>query len=455
MATNKIVSSNYNIIANNGTGNVNLTAASLNVPTTANVGLLVANRVNSVQIGNSYPATKFTGILDANSNAQTNITSVGTLISLAVSGAISANSVHTTGNTVIDGNLYVAGNTTIAGNIQQISGNSGSFFGNVVTGFNALYAGIPVGYATLPNSPVEVATSANSYSQVNIQNINPGPAASGDLVLTADNGNDVVNYIDMGITSSTWDGSQNNSLGNAVVANDAYMYVQGNVGIGNLVIGTTSTSTNVSVIVGGTGSSNLAATFNPVNTVSTSTSTGTFVVRGGVGVAGTLTATSFSGNGAGLTNIPGNAIVGSYGNPDVANFLNGNIATDIIPNTLTQTLGNAARPWQSLYVSNATIYVNSVPLSVNASNVLTVNNDAVAFANGTQNITTTGNITGGNLTVTGNIVTPPGTGLALGNFNISVANNTLMFTYNGSNIASLDEFGNFTTANNVTGFGTV
>lgn len=60
------------------------------------------------------------------------------------------------------------------------------------------------------------------YGQVNIFNINSGSFASTDLVLTADNGNEVVHYVDLGINSSTYDG------GEVGYDNDAYLINAGN-----------------------------------------------------------------------------------------------------------------------------------------------------------------------------------------------------------------------------------
>ncbi len=56
-----------------------------------------------------------------------------------------------------------------------------------------------------------------SYTQINLQNISSGSNASGDIVVTADNGTENVHYIDMGINSSTYTG------GFVGLANDAYV----------------------------------------------------------------------------------------------------------------------------------------------------------------------------------------------------------------------------------------
>ena len=67
----------------------------------------------------------------------------------------------------------------------------------------------------------------NNYLQLNIQNTNQGTDASSDVVATANNGNETIHYIDMGINSENYSGF----LGGA---NDAYLYSTGhNLWIGN------------------------------------------------------------------------------------------------------------------------------------------------------------------------------------------------------------------------------
>jgi hypothetical protein len=70
--------------------------------------------------------------------------------------------------------------------------------------------------------------NTNSYAQLNIQNTNGGNAASSDVVATANNGDESVNYIDMGINSST-----NAAAGILGGINTAYLFSTGN----NFVIG--------------------------------------------------------------------------------------------------------------------------------------------------------------------------------------------------------------------------
>lgn len=67
----------------------------------------------------------------------------------------------------------------------------------------------------------------NNYLQLNIQNTNQGTNASSDVVATSDNGNESINYIDMGINGE-------NFTGDIGGPNDAYLYSTGqSLHIGN------------------------------------------------------------------------------------------------------------------------------------------------------------------------------------------------------------------------------
>jgi predicted acyltransferase (DUF342 family) len=73
------------------------------------------------------------------------------------------------------------------------------------------------------------------------------------------------------------------------------------------------------------------------------------------------------------------------------------------------SLGNSTNYWANLWVANNTIYIGGVPLGITAGNVLTVNGNAVLSNNSSTAITTTGNIsagnvlTGGRVSATGNV----------------------------------------------------
>lgn len=116
-----------------------------------------------------------------------------------------------------------------------INQNGNTAIGN--TGFDALNpqqllvdAGATTSYNVMSGKG-----SINSYLQLNIQNTSGGGAASSDIVATADNGNESVNYVNLGINSDGYSGS-----GITAGANNAYLFSTGN----DLVIGT-STDTRI------------------------------------------------------------------------------------------------------------------------------------------------------------------------------------------------------------------
>jgi len=255
---------------------------------TGQVGATNSNHVGAGTYLTSLNADNFTtGTIPATriSGSYPNITEVGVLTTIDVTGAVS-----------VGGNLDVAGNLNIASGNITIS-NSGSFIGNAVTGYGALYAGIPSGYAVLPSTPLQIATNDNTYSQLNMQNINGGSYASSDYVVTADNGSDSTFYGDFGIASSNFEWPE---LGlTAVGANDVYLLGVGynangpyTGNVGNVVI--SSSNGLIKLASGGANIANVVATVHGTGmtiestTTSTSTSTGALTVAGGLGVTGNV-----------------------------------------------------------------------------------------------------------------------------------------------------------------------
>jgi hypothetical protein len=129
---------------------------------------------------------------------------------------------------------------------------------------------------------------------------------------------------------------------------------------------------------------------------------GTLSGLGGV-IAGSVSATGNigAGNVSAVGNVAGNYILGnvafatgipqSYGNSNVYALLNGSAANIIPLANVSYSLGNATNQWKDIWVSNGTIYMNSVPITVGAGNVLTVAGNAVITANSFGNIGFVGN----------------------------------------------------------------
>jgi len=120
-------------------------------------------------------------------------------------------------NLLLSGSLNISGSTTITGSLFLNSNSQtlGQFIGN-----------------------------SNGFAEFSVRNTSTGISASGDIVVYADNGTLVNNYIDMGINNSGLTASYFYGGTDFGDANDAYVYnVGGNLRIGNA----TSTSTSQSL----------------------------------------------------------------------------------------------------------------------------------------------------------------------------------------------------------------
>jgi hypothetical protein len=106
----------------------------------------------------------------------------------------------------------------------------------------------------LPSNPLSVAGSGNTYLQVNIQNRASGTNASADLVITANNGTDSTNYINLGINNSGYN-DPNFTNGTGL---DGYLFIDG----GNLDIGTRTPGRSIEFHAGGTTANKAIATIS-------------------------------------------------------------------------------------------------------------------------------------------------------------------------------------------------
>lgn len=226
------------LIANN-TNSINTTTGALVV--TGGVGIQ-----NDVHIGGTVNITDTTPSTDYTTGA------------LVVNGGVGVN-----GNINLSGNINIlSGNI----NIQEFTGSTGNFYGDITTGFNAFYAG-KTGFTPLPYTVAQFSTNSNTYSQINMENTSTGKLASVDFVGTGDIGTDSSWFFDIGIANSGYDpvlAAQNNALGTSIGPLDSYIYVQGNVDIpdvgGNLTIGTSQTGKVVKFIAGGTNAADVILT---------------------------------------------------------------------------------------------------------------------------------------------------------------------------------------------------
>jgi hypothetical protein len=120
-----------------------------------------------------------------------------------------------------------------------------------------------------------------------------------------------------------------------------------------------------------------------------------------VSTTGNITGGYFFGNVSQANGFPA-----TYGNSNAVAYGESGWAGNIIPSgNAIYSLGNATNQWNDLYVSNATIFMNNVPVSLSPGNVLTVNGNAVLQNDSNTSISTTGNITAGNISITGGSLT--------------------------------------------------
>jgi hypothetical protein len=148
-----------------------------------------------------------------------------------------------TANTVLVG---VDIPTNITGQITLTTLAAGLYSNNnLVVGNN---------HTVLPNVIAQFTGNSGVYTQVNTENINPN--GSGDYVITADDGDDIDHFMDMGLNGSTF--SDPTSTFSATKAHDGYLYVSSSgSNKGNLAIGTTNATGKVNFVVGGLQTQNI------------------------------------------------------------------------------------------------------------------------------------------------------------------------------------------------------
>jgi hypothetical protein len=230
-----------------------------------NLVLGSSNGLIKMFVGNASQANVIATVSSSGLNVLGNITTAGDSGNITGANVISANtltalSITQTGTGNINGyNGYFANNVTVQGTLQAtgliVPQGNGTFFGNSVSGNSALFAGVP-GYTVLgSNVVVQFAGNANSYSQVNFQNIDSGSAATTDYIATADTGTNSTYYLDMGIAGSAYDNTNPNvSLGTSLFPLDSYVFSAGSTNLtpgGNLVVGTITPERVISFIAGG------------------------------------------------------------------------------------------------------------------------------------------------------------------------------------------------------------
>ena len=278
---------NRSYFANVKIGNINAVSANVSK-------LLVTNLVSSGVLTGSGNI-----LADSGTTSPLGQYTQGAIVVPGQGGVGIGGNLNVHGISGFDSNVDITGNLNVTGNINaivnQIASFSGVFYGNAA-GIGALYAGV-TNYTALPHVVLQLAGNLDTYTQLNFQNTNNGAFASGDIVVTADNGDDNDGYINMGINSSNF----NDPDFPGHYPNDGYLVMHGfEPATGNLNIHSHGTSSVIKLIVGNFGDGNVRASVTntgfTVNTAtaSTSTTTGALLVNGGAGIRGNLHATAIN-----------------------------------------------------------------------------------------------------------------------------------------------------------------
>jgi hypothetical protein len=391
--------------------NVTGTVATANIATTA-------YNVSGSNVSGTVANASVAGTVTT--NAQPNITSVGTLTGLTVSGGISVSGnitsdasilgngiISTTGNvtglyffgngSLLTGIASSYGNSNVAAYLPTYTGNlnpshisaTGNIRGSYILGNGAFLTGLPASYSNT-NVAGYLTTYTGNLTAGNISvsgnitgsNVNIGNISSANAII--------------GVTIST--------SGNITAP-----YFIGNL-IGNISGNLTVPGSNTEIIYNNNGQANaspgLTFNFNSNALVSTGTITGSNFLTGGiVSAAGNIIGNYFQGNGATLSGINAANIIG---NVAIANY--------------AQTAGTAN-----------TVTTNAQP------NITSVG--TLTSLNVTGNVNPGNLLTAGIVSATGNISTA---GYFLGNFqgnisgNLSVpgSNTQVLYNHDGSANAS-------------------
>jgi len=299
--------------------------------------------------------------------AQPNITSVGTLTSLAVTGNVTSNSYMTANFFVGDGGLLTnvsSAGTSIANGTSNVS-------------IPAAGGNINISRGGVANIVVVTGTGVNVAGTLNVT----GNANTGNIGATA------------GVFTGAITGSTTlNITGNANVGN---LDTSGNItaafysGNGSQLTGIVATT--ASSLANGTSNVSIPAASGNVNTSVGGTANVLVVSGTGITIAGNTTTTNLN--------------------------ITGNVTSNLLPNAnITYNLGSSSQRWKDIWLSNSTIYLGNSTISAGDSNSVVFSGSVQADGNITTSdgnavtiTTTSGNTssawtfdTDGNFTLPGN-----------------------------------------------------
>jgi cytoskeletal protein CcmA (bactofilin family) len=359
---------NIGAIPNDGTGDPLRTAfneTNLNFDQVFTAGPVLSN----IRIANNTVLTTNTNgnlILAPNGTAvvQSNVSILPNLANLRNLGSatqrwatIYAQSLNVSSGTSVNGNLTVDGNLIVMGNVINM--------GNIVTD-------------TLTIQLANTTTTANAANGAGIT-----VGATDDIATMLYNSAGNVWAMNIGLNTP-------NIVVNNISSDDStFVTVQDGLDVqGDITAETVSAVGNISggYIFGNISqATGFPATYSNANVVTLLAGFGSNTVS----TTGNISGGYFFGNVSQANGFPA-----GYANANAVAYGEAGWAGNIVPSgNAVYSLGNSTNQWNDLYVSNTTIYMNNVPVSLTAGNVLTVNGNAVLQNNSNSTISTTGNIT--------------------------------------------------------------
>jgi len=416
----------YVSAAGNVTGNYHVgNGSTLSSITGGNVTGTVANATYAVSAGTAGTVT---------TNAQPNVTSLGTLSGLSSTGLITtSNQISATGNITTASYFIgtflgsISGNVTAPGlNTQVIFNNSGNLAGSPgftfnqtgnaltangnITGANILTTGLISATSTITGSTfygsgagLTSLTGANVTGTVANATYAVSAGTAGTVTTNAQpNITSVGNLVGLSAGGNIITTGQISAAGNITISSSSFFV--GNV-IGNITGNLSTPGANTQVIYNNNGNAGASAgfTFNAATNavaITGNTTSGNFLTGGYVSAQGNVTGGNYIGSGAFLTSLPGGNVTGTVANA-----------------TYAVSAGTAG-----------TVTANAQPNITSVGTLTSIISSGNISATGS--ISSTGNITTGGYFI-GNVV-----GNISGNFTVPGANTQVIYNNSGNAGAS-------------------
>ncbi len=440
-------SSNVNIATSNG----NITAGVdgvANVLTITSTGLDVNGNITATNFvgnfsGNASNANFSNTAGTVTSSAQPNITSVGTLVSLEVSGNVTAGAVKTNSLLYANGEPYVFTTNAAGSNTQVQFNNNNAFSASANFTFDIGTNTLSVTNITANGAGLSSITGANVTGQVAFANVANSVA--------------VANVVGIGnIATTNYDGNASNVLhGDGTWSADQTTYSNSNVvsllaDFGANDISTTGNITAGNVLGDGSGLSNIVGA-NVTGQVSFAAVANSVAGANVTGEVANATYATSSGNANTAVTVTASA---QPNITSVGTLIDLTVDGDILPNAnVTYNLGSPTLRWKDLYISGNTIDINDSTITSDANGITLTNplggsftvigtsaSNTASIVNGNSSIVVDAN-SNVNISIAGisNIVTVSTDGLSV-NSNANIL----------GNITSLNaSLGNLVTANYV------